>query len=77
MFSTLKMGKELIFCSFFYCFQFDISAKNRRKNSILCIKQGMNDFMCEAAIEKTRRRQSAGAELANCFWGPIASIVII
>ena len=31
-------------------------------NSILCIKQGMNGFMCEAAIDKTRRRQSAGVE---------------
>ena len=31
-------------------------------NSILCIKHGMNGFMCEAAIDKTRRRRSAGAE---------------
>ena len=29
-------------------------------NSILCIKQGMNGFMCEAAIDQTRRRRSAG-----------------
>ena len=32
------------------------------QNSILCIKQGMNGFMCEAAIDKTRRRRSEGAE---------------
>ena len=31
-------------------------------NSILCIKQGMNGFMCEAAIDKTRWRRSARAE---------------
>ena len=30
--------------------------------SILCIKQEMNGFMCEAAIDKTRRRRSARAE---------------
>ena len=42
---------------FFIDFYIDYSS-----NSILCIKHGMNGFMCEAAIDKTRRRRSAGAE---------------
>ena len=47
-------------CSYFFFQHVRLFAPSVKK--IVCSKQGMNGFMSEAAIDKTRWRRSAGVE---------------